>query len=53
MTASVDRIDSTKGYLKGNVQWVHKSINQMKSNRTDEEFIALCKAVALYNEGKK
>lgn len=48
-TASLDRIDSTNGYLKGNVQWLHKDINQMKSNRTDEEFIEFCKAVALYN----
>lgn len=49
-TASLDRIDSSKGYLMGNVQWVHKDINQMKSSRTDKDFISLCKAVALYNE---
>lgn len=48
-TASLDRIDSGKGYLKGNVQWVHKDINQMKSNRTDQTFIQLCTAVALHN----
>lgn len=51
-TASLDRIDSTKGYLKGNVQWVHKDINQMKSNRTEQEFIALCEAVALFQAVK-
>lgn len=49
-TASLDRIDSSRGYLQENVQWVHKDINQMKSNRTDEEFIELCKAVAIYNQ---
>lgn len=49
-TASLDRIDSSRGYLQGNVQWVHKAINQMKSNRTDEEFIDLCRAVAIFNE---
>jgi|TARA_R110000744_G_C19122477_1_gene536106 hypothetical protein len=49
-TASVDRIDSTKGYVEGNIQWVHKVINQMKSNRTDKELIEFCKAVALYNQ---
>jgi hypothetical protein len=51
-TASLDRINSSKGYTKDNVQWVHKDINQMKSSRTDQDFIALCKAVALYNELK-
>lgn len=49
-TASLDRIDSSKGYLKENVQWVHKDINQMKSSRSDKVFIELCKAVALHNE---
>lgn len=51
-TASLDRIDSSKGYTRDNVQWVHKEINQMKSCRTDKDFISLCKAVALYNESK-
>ena len=36
--ASLDRIDSTKGYIKGNVQWVCWSVNQMKSDKTEEEF---------------
>ena len=29
-TASLDRIDSTKGYVRGNIQWVHKDINWFK-----------------------
>lgn len=49
-TASLDRIDSSEGYITGNVQWVHKEVNQMKSNRTEKDFIYLCKAVALHNE---
>lgn len=49
-SASVDRIDNTKGYTLTNIQWVHKYINQMKSNRTEEEFIELCKAVAIFNQ---
>ncbi len=44
-TVSVDRIDSKKGYVKGNVQWVHKKINIMKNVYTQEEFIELCKLV--------
>lgn len=44
--ASLDRIDSSKGYISGNIQWVHKDINKIKSNLKDEEFIKLCKLVA-------
>ncbi len=45
-TASLDRINSTKGYIEGNLQWVHKEINRMKSNMTDQEFIQICKNVS-------
>lgn len=40
--ASLDRIDSFKGYTIGNVQWVHKDINKMKTDFSQEEFIELC-----------
>jgi hypothetical protein len=49
-TASLDRIDSTKGYVPGNVQWVHKKINLMKQSLADEDFIYFCKKVAENNE---
>ena len=44
-TASLDRVDSLKGYIVGNVQWVHKRINTMKWNFTEKEFLELCKLV--------
>lgn len=44
-TASLDRIDSTKGYIKGNLQWVHKEINMMKMDKSHDRFIELCKLV--------
>ena len=47
-TASLDRIDNTKGYVAGNVQWVHKDINKMKNVHSQEYFIELCKAVAAH-----
>lgn len=50
-TASVDRIDSKLGYIKGNVQWVHKHVNIMKRSLTNEEFINFCKMVILHNPG--
>ena len=47
-TASLDRIDSAKGYVKGNVQWIHKEVNRMKSDLSDEQFIAFCCEVARF-----
>jgi hypothetical protein len=48
-TASLDRIDSTKGYVQDNVQWVHKDINWMKTNFNNSYFISMCKKIAEYN----
>lgn len=53
MTASIDRIDSTKGYVLGNVQWVHKDINKIKINVEESYFIELCKAVTNYQKEKR
>jgi len=50
-TASIDRIDSTEGYFVSNVHLVHKDINMMKQQYSQEYFIELCKAVA-EKEGK-
>lgn len=49
-TASIDRIDSSKGYEEGNIQWVHKHINFMKRTYSQEYFIEMCKKVAEHNE---
>lgn len=48
-TASLDRIDSSKGYIEGNLQWVHKKINIMKQAMPDNEFIIWCKMIANHN----
>lgn len=44
-TASLDRIDSSKGYIEGNVQWVHKDINYMKQDLNETYFYNMCKNV--------
>jgi ribosomal protein S27E len=45
MTASIDRIDSNKGYIEDNVVWVHKDINIMKNKFSKEYFLMLCKKI--------
>ena len=51
-TASLDRIDASKGYIKGNVQWIHKHLNAMKWKLTDEDFIGWCREVVKYQDQK-
>jgi len=43
---SLDRIDSAKGYIRGNVRFVVLIANLAKSRFTDEELIEFCRAVA-------
>lgn len=45
-TVSLDRIDSNKGYIKGNVQFVHKHVNIMKNVFEHNYFIDMCKLIA-------
>lgn len=52
-TASLDRIDPSAGYIIGNVQWVHKDINFMKQELSQEKFIELCKKVTEHNKNKE
>ncbi|HUS50147.1 MAG TPA: hypothetical protein VMZ91_08270 [Candidatus Paceibacterota bacterium] len=49
-TASVDRIDSSKGYIPNNLQWVHKKVNKMKWDLSQDYFIKLCEKVATNNK---
>lgn len=47
-TASLDRIDSSKGYIEGNVQWVHKHVNIIKWALRQQLFIEWCHKVSDY-----
>lgn len=51
-TASLDRINSKKGYVIDNVQWVHKDVNRMKMDINEDEFIKLCKQVVNHKNKK-
>jgi hypothetical protein len=45
-TASLDRIDSLRGYVPGNIQWLHKDVNKMKWDLSQARFIEICRMVA-------
>jgi len=47
-TASPDRIDSSKGYIEGNIQWVHRDVNKLKKNFSDERFLEICEKIIKY-----
>ena len=48
---SLDRIDSSKGYIKGNVQVISWRANNLKSNGTLEEFLKLVEFMKNGKEG--
>lgn len=51
-TASLDRIDSSKGYIKDNIQLVHKDVNIMKNAFKQDYFINICKLITNNNDQK-
>ncbi|MDP2692960.1 MAG: hypothetical protein Q8O88_04950 [bacterium] len=51
-TASLDRIDSSKGYVYDNVQWVHKDINGLKMDLSEEELFNYCRLIIDYQKQK-
>jgi hypothetical protein len=40
-SASLDRIDSSKGYIKGNIQWVSRAVNYMKNDMSENDLLRI------------
>ena len=52
-TASLDRVDSSKGYIEGNLQWVLKDVNKVKRDLDQDYFVRICTMVASHAQGLK
>lgn len=51
-TASLDRIDSSKHYTEDNVQWVHKTVNNIKQSLTEKELFDWASLIVEHNKGR-
>lgn len=52
-TASLDRINSLKGYTIDNIQWVHRDVNKMKMDLNESRFIEMCKLITATQQIEK
>ncbi len=46
---SIDRKDTTKGYISGNIQLVCKRVNIMKHSLTDKQFKVWIKKISKHS----
>lgn len=46
-SASLDRINSKKGYEPGNVQWLHKEVNFSKQSLSQKKFLNMVRDIYL------
>ena len=51
--ASLDRIDSTQGYIEGNLQWVHKDVNKIKRDLDQNYFLGWCRRISDHTHTQK
>lgn len=51
-TASLDRIDNTRGYHLSNVHWIHKDLNRMRNTFTIKQFVDWCVLVTEHGSNR-
>lgn len=50
---SPDQIETGKGYIPGNVQWVLWAVNRAKGELPEDRFIEICRAVVEQHDNKR
>jgi hypothetical protein len=53
MSCTIDRIDSSKGYIKGNVHLVTWKYNRFKNDYSDEDLELLCESTTAFLAKRK
>jgi hypothetical protein len=49
-SCTLDRINSNKGYIKGNIQLVTWKVNCIKQHFNNSEFIDICRQISKFNK---
>ncbi len=52
-TASLDRIDSLRGYDIDNIQWIYKDLNRMKMAMPEDVFILWCHKISDHQRSRQ
>lgn len=50
---SIDRIDSSRGYVEGNIQLVCRAVNMIKNEWSQEDLISFCRKIIEVDEQKR
>ena len=53
MSCTIDRVDSSKGYIQGNVHLVTWKYNRFKNDYSDDDLKLLCESTVSYLDRKK
>jgi hypothetical protein len=52
-SASLDRIDSSRGYVKENIQWISRSMNYLKNDMSEQQVFEIMDLIYRQKKGSK